>query len=141
MICPHCGAPAAPAKDNPADGYSVGSLDLEDWSDGPVVFLECSTGNHSHRFYVVKEISSSVAARAGNPKPEIKMTAQQLIGLKITEARPMTKEEMDAESWSDRYPPTVLVLENGIKLYPSCDPEGNGGGALFGVKDGVGFQV
>lgn len=57
------------------------------------------------------------------------------IGLTITDVRDMTKQEAEVEGWDefDTRDVTVLVLSDGSKLYPSRDPEGNGGGALFGV--------
>jgi hypothetical protein len=56
----------------------------------------------------------------------------ELIGLTVTEFRPMTSEEMEEEGW-DSSPPPVLVFSDGNKLYPSRDEEGNGPGAFFGV--------
>lgn len=49
------------------------------------------------------------------------------VGQKIKEIRPMTKAELKAEYWGeDRFNvPVVVELENGAKLYASCDPEGN----------------
>jgi len=61
----------------------------------------------------------------------------------IVEVRPMTPAELVAEGWDDgnfEVPP-VLVLDNGVKLYPSRDTEGNGGGALFGVDGDNSFGV
>jgi len=56
----------------------------------------------------------------------------ELIGKKIVEVRDMTEEELKAEGW-DGDTVMCLVLDDGSKLYPSRDEEGNGGGALFGV--------
>ena len=57
-----------------------------------------------------------------------------VVGQKIIKLRPMTDEEMEAEGWEGHgSKPSVIVLENGTKLYPSRDSEGNGGGSLFGV--------
>ena len=58
-----------------------------------------------------------------------------LVGRTIREVRRMTRTELNAEGW-DAGPddcPVALVLDDGTKLFPSCDPEGNGPGALFGV--------
>jgi len=56
-----------------------------------------------------------------------------IIGKKVIEVRPMTKAELQAEGWNHSNEiPSVIVLENGVKLYPSQDSEGNGGGCLFG---------
>lgn len=61
-------------------------------------------------------------------------------GKTISEVRQMTDAELQAEGWDGRVAhaaPTVLVLEDGTKLYPSRDPEGNGPGSLFGkASDG-----
>ena len=67
----------------------------------------------------------------------------ELIGRKIAEIREMTAEEREAEFWEDRFNNgIVLVLDNGVKLYPSRDHEGNGPGALFGMNtDDKGFIV
>lgn len=54
------------------------------------------------------------------------------VGLKVKEVRWMTTEEKEEEYWSDHNEVPVLVFEDGSIIYPSCDPEGNEGGALFG---------
>jgi hypothetical protein len=58
-----------------------------------------------------------------------------LIGRRIVEVRAMTRAELDAQGWQV-YPhhaePVVLVLDDGTRLFPSQDEEGNGPGALFG---------
>jgi len=60
---------------------------------------------------------------------------QDLVGRTIVEVRPMTDEEKYAEGWEHFVgSPLVLILDNGLKLYPSEDEEGNGPGALFGAK-------
>jgi len=58
-----------------------------------------------------------------------------LVGKVVKDVRPMTKAEMESEYWDDR-PPTVIVFEDGTKLYPSRDEEGNGPGCLFGENEG-----
>lgn len=59
----------------------------------------------------------------------------KVIGRTIKTVRSMTKKELDAEGWEvGRHgKPSVIVLDDGTKLYASRDPEGNGPGALFGV--------
>ena len=66
-----------------------------------------------------------------------------LIGRKIVNIRKMTKKEKQVEYWEDHnHPIYVIVLDGGIKLYPSMDYEGNGGGALFGsTKDNKTFAI
>lgn len=60
---------------------------------------------------------------------------ETLVGRTIKAVRPMTAAELKKEDWSigRHAPPTVLVLDNGTKVYPSRDEEGNGPGALFGT--------
>ena len=67
----------------------------------------------------------------------------ELVGRKIVEIRPMTNEEMSSEYWDTRdNKPTVIVLDDGTKLYPSRDEEGNGPGCLFGMsQDGRNFAL
>ena len=69
-----------------------------------------------------------------------------IIGKRIVAVRQMTDEELSKEYWLDEMPPlreaTVLVLENGLKVYASRDEEGNGPGALFGTdEDDFHFRV
>lgn len=52
-----------------------------------------------------------------------------ILGQKICAIRDMTQSEMDGQGWSQ--PATVLVLENGAKIFASCDEEGNDRGELF----------
>ena len=55
-------------------------------------------------------------------------------GAKITKVRSMTNAEYEREYWDNdaNNPVYVLELDNGCVIFPSCDYEGNGGGALFG---------
>lgn len=63
--------------------------------------------------------------------------ADPITDQRIETVRPMTDGELAQEGWMNYSPfrsrPTVLVLANGMKIYPSVDPEGNGPGALFGT--------
>lgn len=54
---------------------------------------------------------------------------------KITDVRDMTDEEYDNQHWpvDNMGRATVIVLEDGTKLFASCDPEGNAPGFLFGI--------
>ena len=56
-------------------------------------------------------------------------------GRKIIKVREMTQPELNAEYWDNGMsdPVVVLELDDGSKLFPSRDYEGNGGGALFGT--------
>ena len=55
-------------------------------------------------------------------------------GATIVQVRPMTDAEFKREYWDNcpNHPVYVLELDNGCQIFPSCDYEGNGGGALFG---------
>lgn len=63
------------------------------------------------------------------------MTLSSFVGQKITKIRPMTKAEIQRDGWDYAVLPgqgvVVIELSNGALLYPSCDEEGNGPGALF----------
>ncbi len=56
-------------------------------------------------------------------------------GRKIVKVRTMSIKEQLAEYWSpdELNPVIVLELDDGSKIYPSRDYEGNGGGALFAM--------
>ena len=67
-----------------------------------------------------------------------------LVGRTIVEVRRMRPAEAatDLPALLGRHGATmVLVLDDGTKLYPSRDDEGNGPGALFGVSTGGSFRV
>ena len=65
-----------------------------------------------------------------------------LVGRRIVEVRAMTKREIEAEGWYGEEPVPVLVLDNGVAIFPSRDPEGNGPGAFFGkTSKAQGFRV
>jgi len=59
----------------------------------------------------------------------VKEAEEQLLGRKIVRVRYMTAEEAQDMDWYCR--PVVMVLDDGNLIYPSCDDEGNNGGALF----------
>lgn len=63
------------------------------------------------------------------------MDAKSLIGRRIVGVDYMTPGEARDALWYER--PIVLMLDDGTQLYPSRDPEGNGGGTIFGM-DGKG---
>ena len=64
----------------------------------------------------------------------------ELEGQKIVEIRTSTKAERQKQDWNEDF--QVIILENGNKLFPSRDYEGNGGGALFGTtKSGKNFGI
>lgn len=71
---------------------------------------------------------------------ELKAGNAGLIGRRIVDMRPMTDDEAALEGWrfsGVHGAPTVLVLDDGTKVYPARDHEGNGPGALFGEQDGA----
>lgn len=58
-----------------------------------------------------------------------------IVGQKITEVRPLTEEELKIYFWDGGNHhgtiPIAIVLSSGMRLIPSCDPEGNGAGHVF----------
>tara|TARA_B100000579_G_scaffold438049_1_gene471438 strand:- start:17030 stop:17284 length:255 start_codon:yes stop_codon:yes gene_type:complete len=65
-----------------------------------------------------------------------------IVGQSIVDIRPMTEAELNEEGWDPAPYQVVMVieLENGVKLYPSSDGEGNNGGVLFGVDVAQDFR-
>jgi len=63
----------------------------------------------------------------------VTIDVKDLKGKKVKIIRPMTDKEKKAEGWAENYhgTTTVIELEDGTLLYPSCDEEGNGLGVLF----------
>ena len=57
-----------------------------------------------------------------------------LQGRIIESVRYLDLEEAEEMCWDSR--PVVIELDDGALLYPSCDDEGNNGGALFGQSPG-----
>jgi hypothetical protein len=65
-----------------------------------------------------------------------------LTGKVIKTHRNMTQAELEEEGWSPGSCVPVLVLEDGTKVYPSRDEEGNKPGVLFGKdKEGTSIYV
>jgi hypothetical protein len=64
-------------------------------------------------------------------------------GQTIKWIRKMTDIEMKAEGWDEEngFTPICIVLSNGIILYASCDPEGNGPGMIFGSDTNSAFTL
>lgn len=60
------------------------------------------------------------------------MTGLLHSGLRVVEVRRMTPEEMAEEGWESEDSPAVIVFDNGLKIFPSVDVEGNSPGVLFG---------
>ena len=71
--------------------------------------------------------------------------AKPLVGQKIVAVRAMTAADMERQDWhqdSLGMAPVVIVVEDGTKLFPSKDDDGNGYGCLFGeTRQGKGFYV
>ena len=66
------------------------------------------------------------------------------VGLKVTDVRMMTKEELENECWDESWGSfaVVLIFEDGSKVYASSDPEGNDVGCLFGMtKNGTAVTI
>jgi len=58
-------------------------------------------------------------------------------GRTVVEVRRAEEEEVIEEGWDDSpYPLTVVIFDDGSKIYASADEEGNGPGALFGRTAG-----
>jgi hypothetical protein len=68
---------------------------------------------------------------------------EPLIGRKIVDIRSATPQELASFGFEEDLsgPCTVIVLDNGTKIFPSRDGEGNGYGVLFGEYKGVQFYV
>ncbi len=62
-----------------------------------------------------------------------------IIGQKIISVRKATDSEKSANYWDEDF--IVIELENGIKLYPACDDEGNGPGVIFGEDKKLKFAL
>jgi len=63
-------------------------------------------------------------------KEHIDILNEAMVGQKITEVRWLTKEQTEdvAEHWYNQ--PIQITLENGVKLIPMSDDEGNEAGAI-----------
>ena len=63
-------------------------------------------------------------------KTHIDILNEAMVGQKITELRWLTKEQTEdvAEHWYNQ--PIQITLENGVKLIPMSDDEGNEAGAI-----------
>jgi hypothetical protein len=64
---------------------------------------------------------------------------KSIIGQKIVSVRQATDSEKSTNYWDEDF--IVIELENGIKLYPSCDDEGNGPGVIFGEDKNLNFVL
>ena len=70
------------------------------------------------------------------------MKDNRIIGAKIIDIRKMTRAEADEEGWEyEDVNCVVLVLDNGITMYPSRDYEGNGCGAFFYMDKGKPYAI
>jgi hypothetical protein len=47
----------------------------------------------------------------------------------------MTKKEVEYMGWQSRS--VIIILDNGVAIYPSRDDEGNDAGALFTSDDSL----
>ncbi len=61
------------------------------------------------------------------------------LGAKLVDVRNMTNVELKNEGWDDYYSEQddikVLVFDDGSRIYPSIDYEGNSPGVFFGYKN------
>jgi len=58
---------------------------------------------------------------------------ERLVGKKIKRVRYLSHEEAEHMDWYSR--PIVIELNDGSLILPSCDDEGNNGGAMFGQSN------
>lgn len=66
----------------------------------------------------------------------------KLTGQRVTNVRPMTREEKEREGWKGRYgSPLVIEMEDGTIVYASQDEEGNGPGRLFRTSEEHHYHV
>lgn len=68
--------------------------------------------------------------------------ADPLIGQTVENIREMTDEEMETEGWNPNTThtrPAAIEFDDGAVVYASTDPEGNGPGALFGMRGDTPF--
>lgn len=56
-----------------------------------------------------------------------------LVGRKIEAVRYMTEAECAAHGWTAKC--LIIQLDNGVKIYPARDDEGNDAGAIFTEAD------
>lgn len=62
---------------------------------------------------------------------------KELEGCEVSEVRVMSEEELETECWDPdlHQAPQQIVLENGTRLFPAMDPEGNGTGWFVGLNE------
>jgi len=64
-----------------------------------------------------------------------------MIGHTIVDVEMLSDKDMESEGWDSNERSAVLILDDGTRLYASCDYEGNGPGAIFGRKDDKHFAI
>jgi hypothetical protein len=79
-----------------------------------------------------------VAAFLRERDSPIRLHGRTIIGVRL-----MTAGEMADQGWAGgrNAAPLVLILDNGIKLFPASDCRGNGPGALYGFDAYGEFQL
>lgn len=75
-----------------------------------------------------------LSAKGVKTRPLSEQVTIPLMNRTIVDARQMNKQELAQEDWDT--PTTMLILDDGTKVYPSIDDEGNNSGVLFGSKEG-----
>jgi len=58
-----------------------------------------------------------------------KDAADLLVGRRIVSVDYMTEDDANEVDWHHR--PLIITLDNGLRIYPSRDDEGNGAGSIF----------
>jgi hypothetical protein len=66
------------------------------------------------------------------------LAAQALVGRKIVEARYLTEAECEDQGWQRST--LMILLDNGMTIFPRADDEGNDAGSLI-VLDHIGKVV
>lgn len=67
-----------------------------------------------------------------------------LIGKRLVDIRPMTKDEIDDQCWPDKFynKPIALEFEDGTTIFAARDGEINGPGVFFGTtSDHKSFRI
>tara|TARA_Y100000310_G_scaffold217574_1_gene218621 strand:- start:1114 stop:1344 length:231 start_codon:yes stop_codon:yes gene_type:complete len=71
----------------------------------------------------------------------VKLDDIQVVGQKIVEFRNATEVERKLQGFDYHSNVPIFILDNGVKLIPSADYEGNGPGAIFAEKNKQAFTI
>lgn len=112
------------------------------WTEGPYVV----TGIYSDKYGELVRLTNTIPMRQPHTSARVEYTFKEptdnyryeykdIIGLKISDVRSYTDEELESE-WGGEGYGCVIILEDGTPIHASRDDEGNGPGAIF-----VGWRV